>query len=104
MDSEERMKINWEEQSGKLWHTYGRHVLAIFVVVLLVHDVFGTHGFMAMHRKQQEIQKVSKTLERLNKENTLLEQDISGPEDRPADHPQNRAGRVGAGTARRDHY
>ena len=77
MDFEEGMKINWEEQSGQLWHTYGRHVLAIFVVVLLVHDVFGTHGFMAMHRKQQEIQKVSKTLERLNKENMLLEQDIT---------------------------
>ena len=56
--------------------TLGRPLLAIFVVVLLVHDVFGTHGYLAMRRKQQEIKKVSSTLERLNKENAALEQDV----------------------------
>ncbi len=71
-----QIKINWEEKSGKLPHAYGRHLLAIFVVVLLVHDVFGTHGFLAMHRKQQEIQKVSSVLDRLNKENAALAQDV----------------------------
>ena len=70
------MKINWEEKSGQWLHTYGRHLLAIFVVVLLVHDVFGTHGFLAMHKKQQEIQKVSKVLDRLNRENAELEKDV----------------------------
>jgi cell division protein FtsL len=70
------MKINWEEQLRKLWQNYGRQVLIIFVVVLLVHDVFGTHGFLAMRRKQQEIRKVSTVLEKLNKENTLLDQDV----------------------------
>jgi cell division protein FtsB len=75
-DFDRRMKMNWEEQSGKMWHTYGRHVLAIFVVVLMVHDVFGTHGFLAMRRKQQEMRKVSNVLDRLNKENALLEQDV----------------------------
>ncbi len=70
------MKINWEKQVGKLWRAYGRHVLAIFVVVLLVHDVFGTHGFLAMRLKLQEIRKVSSVLDRLNRENTLLEQDV----------------------------
>ena len=77
MDPERRMKINWEEQSRKLLHQYGRHLLVIFVVFLLVHDVFGTHGFLAMHRKRQEIQKVNAELERLNKENTALQQDIT---------------------------
>ena len=58
------MKINWEEQVGKLWRSYGPNTLAIFVVVLLVHDVFGTHGFLAMRLKQQEIRKVSSVLDR----------------------------------------
>jgi len=71
------MKINREEQAGKLFHQYGRPLLVIFVVVLSVHDVFGTHGFLAMHRKQQEIQKVSKELDRLNRENAALELDIT---------------------------
>lgn len=70
------MKINWQDQSAKLFHSLGRPILAIFVVVLLVHDVFGTHGFLAMRRKQQEIKKVSFALDRLNKENTALEQDV----------------------------
>jgi cell division protein FtsB len=70
------MKMPWEEKSGKLWQTYGRHLLVIFVVVLLVHDVFGTHGFLAMRRKQEEIHKVSGVLDRLNKENALLQQDV----------------------------
>ena len=70
------MKMNWEERLSRLWHACGPHVLVIFVVVLLVHDVFGTHGFLSMHHKQQEIRKVSSALEKLNKENTALEQDV----------------------------
>ncbi|HTZ46136.1 MAG TPA: septum formation initiator family protein [Verrucomicrobiae bacterium] len=69
------MTIHWKELPNKFWRAYGRFILVIFVVVLLVHDVFGTHGFLAMRRKQQEIQKVSRTLDKLNKENALLEQD-----------------------------
>jgi cell division protein FtsL len=71
------MKINWEEQSWKLLRQYGRQLLVLFVVVLLVHDVFGTHGYLAMHRKQQEIQKVNAELDRLNKENATLQKDIT---------------------------
>lgn len=68
--------MSWEEQSRKLWHTYGPHLLVVFVAVLMVHDVFGPHGFLAMRQKQQEIQKVSSVLQQLNKENSLLEQDV----------------------------
>jgi cell division protein FtsB len=70
------MNTNWEEQGRKWLRQYGRHVLVIFVVLLLVHDVFGTHGFLAMRRKQQEIQKVGAELNRLNKENAALEKDV----------------------------
>jgi cell division protein FtsL len=70
------MKINWQDLPARMLRTLGRPLLAIFVVVLLVHDVFGTHGYLAMRRKQQEIKKVSSTLERLNKENAALEQDV----------------------------
>lgn len=70
------MKINWQELYAKFLHSYGRPVLLIFVVVLLVHDIFGTHGFLAMQRKQQEIRKVNSMLDRLNKENTELEKDV----------------------------
>jgi len=70
------MNIDFQERFRSLLIHYGRHVLVVFVVVLLVHDVFGTHGFLAMRRKQQEIQKVKTDLDRLNKENAALEQDV----------------------------
>jgi cell division protein FtsB len=67
------MNIDWEERFRELLHRYGRHLLAMFVVLLLVHDIFGTHGYLAMRHKQQEIQRVNSDLDRLNKENTALE-------------------------------
>lgn len=70
------MNIDLQGKFRNLLTNYGRHVLVVFVAVLLVHDVFGTHGYMAMRRKQQEIQKVRTELDRLNKENTALEQDV----------------------------
>jgi cell division protein FtsL len=77
MDFEGRMKINREDRSKKLLHQYGRPLLVIFVVFLLVHDVFGTHGFLAMRHKQEEIRKVTTELDRLNKENTVLQKEIT---------------------------
>jgi cell division protein FtsL len=70
------MNIDLQGKFRNLLTNYGRHILVVFVAVLLVHDVFGTHGYMAMRRKQQEIQKVRTELDRLNKENTGLEQDV----------------------------
>ena len=43
-------------------------------MVLVVHDIFGPHGYLVMRRKQQEIQKVNQQLDKLNKENATLEQ------------------------------
>ena len=65
-----------QETARKFFNHYGRHLLVIFVVVLLVHDVFGPHGFLVMHRKQKEIQKVNAQLDKLNKENAQLEQQV----------------------------
>src|ERR1700681_2387615 len=75
MDSERRMSIELKQNIKNLAQRYGRHVLALWVLLLLVHDIFGTHGFLAMRRKQEEIQKVKTDLDRLNKENAELDQD-----------------------------
>jgi cell division protein FtsL len=55
---------------------YGPHLMGAFVLVLLVHNIFGTHGFLAMRQKQKEIRKISAELEKLNKENAALEQEM----------------------------
>jgi cell division protein FtsB len=51
---------------------HGRTILGLFVLALVVHDVFGPHGFIAMRRTQGEIDRVKKDLDRLNKENVEL--------------------------------
>jgi cell division protein FtsB len=43
---------------------------------MIVHDVFGTHGFLAMRRTQSEIKKVKADLDQLSKENATLEQEV----------------------------
>jgi cell division protein FtsL len=77
VDFEGLMKIDREEQFRKWLQRYGRPLLAILVVFLVAHDVFGTHGFLAMRRKQLEIHKVNAELDRLTKENAALQRDIT---------------------------
>ena len=57
---------------GAFLGRHGRTILALFVLALVVHDVFGPHGFIAMRRTQNEIDRVKKDLDRLNKENLEL--------------------------------
>jgi cell division protein FtsB len=71
------MNIDLQGKFQSLLTHYGRHLLVVFVAVLLVHDVFGAHGFIAMQRKQQEIKKVKLELDRLNNENIGYEQDVN---------------------------
>jgi cell division protein FtsB len=70
------MTVDLQQKLGNVARHYVPHLLAVFVAFLFLHDVFGTHGFVAMHRKQREIQKVKTDLDRLNKENSDLEQDV----------------------------
>jgi len=59
-----------------LWHSYGRIVLAVCIATLVVHDIFGTHGYLALRRTKQEIEKVQKDIARLNKENSELAEEV----------------------------
>ncbi|PWT86936.1 MAG: hypothetical protein C5B56_11590 [Proteobacteria bacterium] len=68
--------MNAEEKLLELLRRYGRGLLVLLVLVLVVHDVFGTHGFLAMRRTQNEIRKVQANLSRLNQENAQLEQQV----------------------------
>jgi cell division protein FtsB len=64
--------MDYNEQFSKLWRRYGRGVLGVLIAVLVVHDVLGTHGFLAMRRTQNEIDTVKANLARLNEENQRL--------------------------------
>jgi cell division protein FtsL len=65
-----------QDKLSVLWAQYGRAVLGICVFGLFLHDIFGTHGFLAMRRTKQEIQRVQGEIDRLNKENSELSQEV----------------------------
>jgi cell division protein FtsL len=69
-------KISLEEKVATLLRQYGRALLGLLVLVMVVHDVFGAHGFLAMRHTQDEIKKVQANLDKLCKENTELEQEV----------------------------
>jgi cell division protein FtsB len=55
---------------------YGPHLLALAIAILLVHNAFGAHGFLALHHTRAEIKKTELQLQNLNKENLQLEQEV----------------------------
>jgi cell division protein FtsB len=69
-------KVSAEEKLRSLLQHYGRGLLGLLIAVMIVHDVFGTHGFLAMRRTQSEIRKVKADLDQLSKENATLEQEV----------------------------
>jgi len=72
----ERLMMEQDKKFTDKLLKYGPHLMGVFVAVLLVHDIFGTHGYLAMRQKRQEIQKVARDLEKLNKENEQLQQNV----------------------------
>ncbi len=76
MGSAKLKEMDAKEKFESLLKQYGPVLLGLLVLVLVVHDVFGTHGFLAMRRTQSEINKVLADLDQLNKENMQLEQEV----------------------------
>jgi len=58
------------------WSQYGRAILVLCVFALFIHDIFGTHGFLAMRRTKLEIDRVQKDINRLAKENAELSDEV----------------------------
>jgi cell division protein FtsB len=69
-------KTEPEDKVREFLRHYGGTLLGLLLLALLVHDVFGTHGYLAMRHTQQEIKKVRADVDRLNKENVQLEDEV----------------------------
>jgi cell division protein FtsB len=76
MGSAKLKKKDAHEKLAALLRQYGSTLLGLLLLALLVHDIFGTHGYLAMRRTQQEINKVKAGIEQLNKENVQLEEEV----------------------------
>ena len=54
-----------------------RQILVFALFALLVHDVFGPHGFLAMRRTQKEIDQIHEQIVKMNNENKSLTDQVS---------------------------
>ncbi len=55
---------------------HGRTILGLLLVLLVMDNIFGTHGYLAMRRTQKEIAALKKDLQRLNDENQQLAEQV----------------------------
>lgn len=46
------------------------------LVLLLIQDIFGTHGVLAMRRAQKEAERAQQEINRINNENRQLQDDV----------------------------
>jgi cell division protein FtsB len=54
-----------------------RQILVLALFALLVHDIFGAHGFIAMRRSQKEIDQIREQIGKLNDENKSLADQVN---------------------------
>jgi cell division protein FtsB len=54
-----------------------RQILGIALFALLVHDVFGPHGFIAMRRTQKEIDQIREQIVKMNEQNKSLTDQVT---------------------------
>ena len=71
MDVRRILKITPSEAAAYLRQN-ARQILGLALLALLVHDIFGAHGFVAMRRTQKEIDQIRDQIGKLNAENKSL--------------------------------
>ncbi len=61
-----------QETEVSFLRRHARAVLGVALFALLLQDVFGTHGFLALRRTQNEIARLKQEIEQVNTENREL--------------------------------
>jgi cell division protein FtsL len=76
MDSAKLRKFDAGEKVAAFLRHYGGALLGLLLLALAVHDIFGTHGYLATRRTGREIDKMKADIEQLSRENGQLEQEV----------------------------
>lgn len=76
MGAQELRMMNIRKKLPAFLEEHSRAILGLFVLALVVHDIFGAHGFISMRRTQNEIQRVRREIDRLNRENVQLGEQV----------------------------
>lgn len=76
MDHQIEEKLTFSEQFRNFLATNATLLLAAGVALLLISDVFGTHGVLAMRHSQKQAAGIQKQIDTLNQANQKLENKI----------------------------
>jgi cell division protein FtsB len=75
-EAEPLAKVNSRRQTKtkppeprSFWTRYARYILALGLFLIAMHDVFGSHGLLAMRRTQTQVKQLRGEIDRLNQEN-----------------------------------
>jgi cell division protein FtsB len=68
-------KANSQEPKS-FWSRNARTILGLALLLLAIHDVFGSHGLLAMRRTQMQMQELRGQVDRLHQENSDLNKQV----------------------------
>ena len=63
-------------QPQSFWSRHVRTILGLALLLLAIHDLFGSHGLLSMRRTQSQIQQLRGEIDRLNHENGDLNKQV----------------------------
>jgi cell division protein FtsB len=66
---------NWPRDKTTLYRN-GAYVLILICVVLIVHEIFGQNGYLALRRQRRELEALHQQIDQLRQQNEKLEQQI----------------------------
>jgi cell division protein FtsB len=72
------------EQLGQFFSRNLNWFLIVALAALLLQDIFGTHGVLAMRRSQQEAAEIRKKIDQLDSENQKLQDRVKSLKTDPA--------------------
>ena len=67
------MRFRWEDAR---FRRRALLALALVSIALIVHEIFGDHGYLALRRKRKDLQSLEQQIEQLQQDNRKLEQEI----------------------------
>jgi cell division protein FtsB len=76
--------ISFSEQMSNFLRQNLNWFLAVGLALLLLQDVFGTHGLLAMRRAQKEAARVQLEIDQINQENRRLQENVKALKTDPA--------------------
>ena len=63
-------------EARSFWSRYARSILVFGLFLIAIHDVFGSHGLLAMRRTQAQMRELRGQIDRLNHENSDLSKQV----------------------------